>query len=426
MSNQWTLKNQTASDDTHKAIYHGVTAKEIWYKGRKIWDNAPDFWSFAKPSSIGVVEPGWGDNPWRDKGLWVLYRSNHAEDYVEKRLFYPTNATLGIPLFDSEFGYDQKWAEWEQEDSRNHFYPPFITHGSGWFAVTSWAFDENVLTLAVTRTQDVAQREVYRGPFGWETMITTRYQTGYPFDCARFSGLSVPPGSYTISVDGVSSATWRTVQWVYDNSSANRYYAVTIDGVREAIDDSLSYIGGSRSKSTYSANLDAPADISLDAEIGGSRGDAGGSWQSTLKAMAQRSAPYISGLRPGQLRGIFSTEPRGKGTQYGYVVNDKRGVFAGKPGYYNVDPTECIDPETGVMVSVEFRNCTVAETINKKGLIAAYGFYVGREYSIIVSFYEKYVLIQKYPYESSRIVAEMKLYYYKGSTDYGHNWGYGG
>lgn len=417
MSNQWTLKNQTASDDTHKAIYHGTVAKEIWYKGQKIWDNAPDFWSFARPSRIGIAE--WGDNPWRYPGLWALYRNAHANEYVGTNLFYPTSAALGIPLFDSEFGYDAKWAAWEQEDPRNHFYPPYIAHGSDWFNVTSWSFVDGKLTMAISRTQDVAERLVYSGPFGWETFTTYCYQTGYPFDTARFSDFSVPPGDYRILVDGVSSSVHRTEQFYHYGSSVRRYYAVTINGVRESIDDSLSYLGGSDSQSTYSKKLDTPADISVDSEIGGSRGDAGGTWSNSLKVYANRTAIYMSGLRPGQLRGIFSTEPRGRGTRYAYAVNDKRGVFAGFPGYYNIDPTECIDPETGVMVQKPMLSCLVDRYTSAGSGNKRIGYYVMGDRLdtpyITVSFYEKNVVIKKGNHT-------MILYYYKGSNDYGHNW----
>lgn len=432
MANEWTLKGKAASDDTHKAIYHGTVAKEIWYKGKKIWDNAPDFWSFARPSRIGIAE--WGDNPWRYPGLWALYRSTHAEEYVGVSEYKPNTAYLGAPFVHNELGLEAKYQEWADNPGSDYahiFYSPYVTDGSSWFSAIG-EYNSGELSIQTTRIENVDKRLVLDDIYEPGSYFNAKtYQENYPFDTARFIWSELPPGKYTIVLTGMVSAMYRTRQFVFDNAGNRRFWSITESYTdsqnRNVIDDVLSssYLGWGSSESRYAFDAEEPLTLSVDSEIGGGTGSAGGTFSSSISVLARRSPYYQSGLRPGQLRGIFSTEPRGKGTRYGYVVNDMRGLFAGHSGYYNIDPTECIDPQTGVMTPITlYSGCYVTpypaiyeyKEFGKR--IASYGMYVS-DGEIEVDFYEKCVLIRKGSYS-------MKLYYYKGSEDFGHNWSFGG
>lgn len=437
MANEWTLKDKTASDDTHKAIYHGVTAKEIWYKGKKIWDNAPDFWSFAKPSHIGIAEPGWGDNPWRDKGLWVLYRSNHAEDYVGVSSFYPSNGIISNSFFHDDINqgaFFNEWAEWVGT-TIDVIYYPYVKTADGLCEVLESEYSDGVMTVTTIRKNDISRVKAF------DVSIGATYQRTFPFSSVKFEDYILPPGEYDVfgmysqnsgvpRQESLDYITRHGGTWEGYSSPCHYWRKTTEYAGRIDVETVISTYPISNGKKVFNIReyfyrdtrtLSEPAKLTYEYEIGIKEGMKGSTVTNSISLSVGRTAPYMCGLRPGQLRGIFSTEPRGKGTQYGYVVNDKRGMFTGHLEHFNIDPTECIDPETGMMAEVTFTGCSIPVYYyhsSKNQQLARYSFKKGDD-NITVTFYEKNVVIKKV---NKKGVHTMNLYYYKGSSDFGHNW----
>lgn len=342
--------------DSSEVFYKGKRAKEIWYKGRKIWDGTMTFWKWA--SRYGADTPYRNNDYFRQVyipsvttvsfsrgGNRATVRRNNIDYYYKKEYikydFYAIDVSVG-ELVNwhndyKEYTDIQKLDPDSQEEPDNE-----ILTLPGSFEITIDKKNESLYRIDVINSENVPTKDIYTDRRGaWNVYY---YQTVFP--CASIlAKFSVPYGKYELSgFNDVTAYARGGHQFIYSVSTS---LSVTHVG-----DVSLASWGGNivdGKDETITVNSDALFnDIASQTEIGGRYGEAGYYSINYFTPTLKRTVPYVAIERPGKIIGKLNTKEDGRGQEFWFVVNEKE-----KNGVV-IDPTIVLDPETLEYVEADY------------------------------------------------------------------------
>lgn len=367
--------------DSSEVFYKGNRAKEIWYKGKKIWDGCYSFWK------------------WNNNATLTFSCFQSREYYIAAYQSYPTACSVWRPISadiineptGSQFEEDF-YIEPQNENSRS--YPPAILYSDA-FTIKFERKTVNSFNFLMRRNEAVDMRLInyfWQTPYG--TFDVRTYQTIYPF-AQLYASVNVPPGDYGVYSNFISTYGLRSTQFYHVSS---RSYMFSPEGYNKT--DNLLL---------YTKNLTVPGQINISVGVGGSYGAASEKDSSLVwSPYVERSAAYWYMPRAGQIRGWLTENEDGSGRSYTYVVND----YQDGDGLTH-DPTRCIDPETGEYIKVEHKNYRESGVRNTAvtDWDIVYTLFDESKNTIYVSFREKYVVIQKRKGDDRKDDYKMRLYY---------------
>lgn len=392
------------------AVYCGET---------KVWPEH-NFWGWASPSTLG-------NRAYRNKRYYQEVYRPQFDPHVTTA-FAPGTVQLDqTPVF-----FHERWRSIfdEAAPSENSWSLPSFEDKRNDFSVVFSGYTGGTASFSVTRLNAVSMKQVYED--NRQAWAIRRYETRWPIATATTDTIILPPGEYSFKNAKAFSYGRRFTQYV---NTTNRIYSfVRLLGATKycLMWQDSDYPQGTGADDDGMIKTTSPLRVAMRCELGGGYGAAGGTETLTWAPKLTRQIEgYSWSCRVGQLRGRLNTEPDGSGREYRYVYNDKRVSFTGFDGEWNVDPTVCIDPETGEYVPVEVKALEDTSTEYNAGMywtyIDAY-FYNGEtgigsynhEVPVVINveFRDDYILIRKYA-DALRPTAEMRLYYIEGSPEYG-------
>lgn len=416
-SSRYSVSDQPALEgmECGEVVYRGVKAREVWYKGKRIWNGNATFWKWARPSLLGGSAFSSVEN-------YRLYKQGQTE----KRVFGFDSAGHS----DAGFLHEDHMEFFDFSGSSAYdpvLYPPPVRIGQYYETLTgiqkaSYS-GEGYSSFKFSVTGAKRDRELLATlDTGWSSRARI-YQSDYPFAMLETNHILIPPGTYSYpgtaapigmsryaATAGGGDQNYRFIKIVTDDESyefIQRYLSYMATSYDFYHDDSLKYASGWTG--AYSFTVNKPQTVKITTEVGASNSGTF-SWGPRLT----RTEKYYTGVRAGQLRGYLNTKPDFTGERFLYVVDDKRLKWRGTE--YNLDPTMCLDPDT-----LEYVRCT--GTVNRDAVVGIIpGYYldaVDTNDSYKVTFYENYVEIIKYRDGKYVDRATLRLYYEQGFPFYG-------